>query len=97
MTTRPGSTPSSSNTVSWAAPTSDITAWVVIARPVRRDARAAARWTRSSAGDSHGLSVPISPMIPIRMPVSPTPTVASATSSSARESTDRRSIIASGG
>ena len=44
-------------------------------------ARAAARWTRSSAGDSHGLSVPISPMIPIRTPDSPTPTVASVTSS----------------
>ena len=38
--------------------------WVVIARPVRFAARAAARWTRSSAADTHGLSVPISPMIP---------------------------------
>ena len=36
-----------------------------------------ARWTRSSAGETHGLSVPISPKIPGRTPVSPTPTVAS--------------------
>ena len=73
MTTRPGSAPSSSKIRSWARPTADITAWVVIARPVRRAARAAARWTRSSAGETHGLSVPISPMIPGRTPLSPTP------------------------
>ena len=36
----------------------------MIARPVRFAARAAARWTRSSAAETHGLSVPISPMIP---------------------------------
>ena len=75
MTTRAGSTPSSSKIRSWASPTSDSTAWVVMARPVRRAARAAARWTRSSAGDTHGLSVPISPMMPGRTPVSPTPSV----------------------
>ena len=46
-------------------------AWVVIASPVRRAARAAARWTRSSAADSHGLSVPISPMMPGRTRVRP--------------------------
>ena len=51
----------------------DSTAWVVTASPVRRAARAAARWTRSSTADSHGLSVPISPMIPGRIPVPPTP------------------------
>ena len=39
MTTRPGSAPSSSKIRSWARPTSDRTAWVVIARPVRRAAR----------------------------------------------------------
>ena len=68
MTTRPGSAPSSSKIRSWARPTSERTPWVVIASPVRRDARAAARWTRSSAGETHGLSVPISPMIPGRTP-----------------------------
>ena len=73
MTTRVGSAPSSSKIRSWSSPTGDSTAWVVIARPVRRAARAAARWTRSSCADTHGLSVPISPMIPGRTPVSPTP------------------------
>ena len=68
MTTRAGSAPSSSKMRSWARPTSDRTAWVVIASPVARDARAAARWTRSSDGETHGLSVPISPMIPGRTP-----------------------------
>jgi hypothetical protein len=67
----------------------------VMARPVRREARAAARWTRSSSAETHGLSVPISPMMPGRMPVSSTPSVASRTSSSARSSTERRSIRAS--
>ena len=41
-----------------------MTEWVLIERPLRLAARAAARWTRSSAADTHGLSVPISPMIP---------------------------------
>ena len=50
-------------------PDRDSTPWVVMASPVRRAARAAARWTRSSAGETHGLSVPISPMIPGRTPV----------------------------
>ena len=57
MTTRDRSAPSASKTSSWSSPTVDWTAWVVIARPVRRAARAAARWTRSSWADSHGLSV----------------------------------------
>ena len=92
MTTRVGSAPSASKMRSWSSPTGDCTAWVVIARPVRRAARAAARWTRSSRAETHGLSVPISPMIPGRIPVSPTPSVASRTSSSARSSTERRSI-----
>ena len=73
MTTRDRSAPSASKTSSWSRPTVDWTAWVVIARPVRRAARAAARWTRSSRAESHGLSVPISPMIPGRTPVSPDP------------------------
>ena len=68
MMTRVGSAPSSSKIRSWASPTADRTPWVVIARPVRRAARAAARWTRSSGGETHGLSVPISPMIPGRTP-----------------------------
>ena len=52
---------------SWASPTGDITAWVITAMPVARDARATARKTRSSCAESHGLSVPISPMIPGRI------------------------------
>ena len=96
MTTRPGSTPSSSKIFSCSSPIDDMTAWVVTARPVRRAARPAARWTRSSAV-IHGLSVPISPTIPGLIPVSPTPSVASRTSSSASESTDRRSMSASAG
>src|SRR5215213_11293967 len=54
-TTRERSAPSSSKMLSWSRPTADWTEWVVIARPVRRDARAAARWTRSSWAESHGL------------------------------------------
>ena len=73
MTTRVGSAPSSSKIRSWSRPTGDRTAWVVMARPVRRAARAAARWTRSSRAETHGLSVPISPMIPGRTPVVPDP------------------------
>ncbi len=45
----------------------------MIARPVRRAARAAARWTRSSRAETHGLSVPISPMIPGRIAGLPHP------------------------
>ncbi len=45
----------------------------MIAIPVRTAARAAARWTRSSLALTHGLSVPISPMIPGRIPLLPTP------------------------
>ena len=98
MTTRPGSSALLlEDAAAGPARPADRTAWVVIARPVRRAARAAARWTRSSAGETHGLSVPISPMIPGRTPLSPTPSVASRTSSSARSSTERRSISASGG
>ena len=41
--------------------------------PVSRAARAAARCTRSSWALTHGLSVPISPMIPGRTPVPATP------------------------
>ncbi len=84
MTTLVGSAPSSSKMRSWSRPTGERTPWVVMARPVRRAARAAARWTRSSCAETHGLSVPISPMMPGRTPLSPTPSVASATSSSAR-------------
>jgi hypothetical protein len=73
MTTRDRSAPSASNRLELVEPTVDWTAWVVIASPVRRAARAAARWTRSSRGEIHGLSVPISPMIPGRIPVSPYP------------------------
>ena len=91
MTTRDRSAPSASKTSSWSSPTVDWTAWVVIASPVRRAARAAARWTRSSWAESHGLSVPISPMIPARIPVSPTPSVASRTISSA-SGVDRAAI-----
>ena len=73
MTTRAGSRPSSSRIRSWSRPTGDSTPWVVTASPVRRAARAAARWTRSSSAETHGLSVPISPMIPGRTPVPSTP------------------------
>ena len=75
MTTRAGSTPSSVKMRSCARPTGDWTPWVVIAMPVCFDARAAARWTRSSRALTHGLSVPISPMIPGRMPPTPTPSL----------------------
>ena len=61
------------------------------------DARAAARCTRSSSALTHGLSVPISPMIPGRTPVSPTPSANSRTITAPRSSTVRRSIIASAG
>ena len=75
-----------------------MTPWVVMASPVRRAARAAARWTRSSSAETHGLSVPISPMIPGRIagPGHARPSI-SATSSSARSSTVRRSMRASAG
>ena len=83
---------------SWSSPTGESTAWVVIASPVRRAARATARWTRSSWAESHGLSVPISPMMPGPHAALPHPVGRSrATSSSARSSTDRRSMRASAG
>ena len=92
MTTRDGSTPSSVKILSCARPTADCTPCVVIAMPVWTDARAAARCTRSSSALTHGLSVPISPMIPGRMPLPPTPSLNSATITAARSSTERRSI-----
>ena len=97
MITRSGLRPSSTRTSSWAAPTGDATPWVVTAMPVAIAARAAARWTRSSAGLSQGLSVPISPMIPGRTPVPSTPCSNSAMSSAASSPTVRRAMRASGG
>src|SRR3989337_2255912 len=73
MTTLPGSTPSSVKMRSCARPTVDWMPWVVIAMPVCFAARAAARCARSSCALTHGPSVPISPMIPGLMPLSPTP------------------------
>ncbi len=48
MTTRDGSAPASSRISSWRSPTGDMTACVVTAMPVTRDARPQARKTRSS-------------------------------------------------
>ena len=73
MTIRVGSAPASSRTRNWSSPTAESTPCVVMANPVRRDARAAARCTRSSWAVSQGLSVPISPMMPGRTPLSPDP------------------------
>ena len=97
MTTRDRSAPSFSKMSSWSSPTEDWTQWVVIASPVRRAALAAARWTRSSCAEIHGLSVPISPMMPGR-----TPRAADAVGRVADEhvgeaSTERRSTSASAG
>ena len=93
MTTRPGSAPSSSKTRSWSSPTGDRTAWVVIAIPVRRAARAAARWTRSSWRRQPRLVGPDLADDPGPDPRSRRRRRSnSRTSSSARSSTVRRSI-----
>ena len=62
----------------------------VIATPVSRWARAAARSTLASRGCS-GSDVPISPMMPARTPVLPMPSVISPMSRSAIDSTGSRS------
>ena len=79
----PGSTPSSTSRSSWAVPTGQRAAWVVIVRPVRRWARAAARKT-APRPRVITRSQPISPMMPARTPSVPSSisrTIRSATAS----------------
>jgi hypothetical protein len=65
--------------------------------PVVLQARAMARWKRSSSGEMKLRSGPNSPMQPGLMPVSPTPSRISVMSSSAIDRTERCSSRSSGG
>ena len=72
--------------------------WIMSGAPVSRWATTAARSTFFSLSDLassvQGWVVPISPMRPARMPVSPTPEVTSVIISRASSSTVRRSMSA---